>query len=43
MELIPATKGAFEVMVNDQKIYSKLDTGIFPEPDDIIKQMESMN
>jgi selenoprotein W-related protein len=43
MELVPASKGAFEVYVNDQLIYSKLDTGVFPDSDEIIKQMEAMN
>lgn len=43
MELIPASKGAFEVTINGQTIYSKLDTGVFPDSDEIIKQMEAMN
>jgi selenoprotein W-related protein len=40
MELVPVSGGAFEVTVNDELIHSKLDTGIFPDTDDIIKQME---
>jgi selenoprotein W-related protein len=43
MELIPASKGAFEVTINGHKIYSKLDTGVFPDTDKMIKQMEAMN
>jgi selenoprotein W-related protein len=43
MELIPASKGAFEVRINGQTIYSKLDTGVFPDTDDMIKHMEAMN
>ncbi len=43
MELVPASKGAFEVIVNDQLLYSKLDTGVFPDSDEIIKQMEALN
>ena len=43
MELIPASKGAFEVAVNGKTIYSKLDTGVFPDSDDMIKHMEAMN
>jgi len=43
MELIPASKGAFEVTINGQTIYSKLDIGVFPDSDEIIKQMEAMN
>ena len=41
MELVPASKGAFEVTVNDKLLYSKLDTGVFPDTDDIIKTMEA--
>jgi selenoprotein W-related protein len=43
MELIPASKGAFEVTINGQTIYSKLDKGVFPDTDDMIKHMEAMN
>lgn len=43
MELVPASKGAFEVIVNDRLLYSKLDTGVFPDSDEIIKQMEALN
>jgi selenoprotein W-related protein len=43
MELVPASKGAFEVSVNNELIYSKLDTGVFPDSDEIIKQMEALN
>ncbi len=41
MELIPASKGAFEVTVNGKLLYSKLDTGVFPEAYEIIKQIEA--
>ncbi|TFB23108.1 SelT/SelW/SelH family protein [Filobacillus milosensis] len=41
MELTPSSGGAFEVIVNGEKIYSKLDTGVFPEIDEIIKQINS--
>ena len=37
MELIPVSGGAFEVTVNGEKIYSKLDTGMFPDTDEIIE------
>jgi selenoprotein W-related protein len=43
MELVPASKGAFEVTINGQLLYSKLDTGVFPDSDEIIKQMEALN
>jgi selenoprotein W-related protein len=42
MELIPSTGGVFEVIVNGEKIYSKDETGIFPDIDEIIKQMENI-
>jgi selenoprotein W-related protein len=42
MELIPVSGGAFEVTVNGEKIYSKLETGLFPDTDEMIKKIESM-
>ncbi|PKR78723.1 hypothetical protein CEY16_02910 [Halalkalibacillus sediminis] len=41
MTLVPSGGGAFEVIVNGDKLYSKKDTGVFPESEDIIKKMES--
>jgi selT/selW/selH-like putative selenoprotein len=41
LELIPSSGGAFEVTVDGEKIYSKLETGIFPDTDEIIQIMES--
>ena len=40
MELIPSTGGAFEINVNGELLYSKLDKGIFPDTDHIIQQMD---
>lgn len=40
MELIPSSGGAFEVTVNGEKIYSKLDTGVFPNANEIIGKMK---
>ncbi len=37
MELIPVSGGAFEVTLNGEKIYSKLDTGVFPDTEDVIQ------
>ena len=37
MILIPADKGKFEIFVDDDQIYSKLETGEFPEPRDIVR------
>ena len=42
MELIPSTGGAFEVTLNGNKIYSKLDTGIFPDTEEMINKIESI-
>ncbi|MSU63287.1 MAG: SelT/SelW/SelH family protein [Pedosphaera sp.] len=41
LKLVPAGGGAFEVSVNGQKIYSKLQTGQFPDPDDIVKAVRA--
>ncbi|GEN45019.1 hypothetical protein AHA02nite_07950 [Alkalibacillus haloalkaliphilus] len=41
MKLVPASGGAFEVTVDGEKLYSKLDTGVFPEADQVIKEMKS--
>jgi selenoprotein W-related protein len=35
--MIPSSGGAFEVTVNGEKIYSKLDTGVFPDTEEIIE------
>jgi selenoprotein W-related protein len=40
MELIPSSGGAFEVTVNGEKVYSKLDTGVFPNASEIIEKMK---
>ncbi|WML44475.1 Rdx family protein [Neobacillus sp. PS3-40] len=42
MELIPSSGGVFEVSVNGEKIYSKDETGVFPDTEEIIKQIESL-
>ncbi len=39
-EMIPSGGGRFEIDVNGQRIYSKLDTGQFPEEDAILQQIE---
>ncbi|MCI0705431.1 MAG: Rdx family protein [Planctomycetia bacterium] len=35
--LVPAGGGCFEVTVNDELIYSKLQTGVFPDEQAIIE------
>jgi len=42
MELVPKSGGVFEVIVNGEKIYSKDETGLFPDTAEIIKMMESI-
>ena len=42
MKLIPSGGGVFEVTVNEQKLYSKKETGIFPDVKDLIAKIESM-
>jgi selenoprotein W-related protein len=39
LELLPFGDGRFEVFKNDQKIYSKLETGDFPEETAIVKKI----
>jgi selenoprotein W-related protein len=41
LKLVPSGGGAFEVSVNGHKIYSKLQTGQFPEPDAILKAVKA--
>ncbi len=42
LDLIPSSGGAFEVTVNDQKIYSKLETGEFPENEKLFNEMDNL-
>ena len=37
LTLIPSGGGAFEITIDGEKVYSKLDTGAFPNPDTIVK------
>ena len=39
--LIPADGGAFEVSVGDKLMYSKLETGEFPEESILVDQIRS--
>ncbi|MAZ95287.1 MAG: hypothetical protein CMJ73_04560 [Planctomycetaceae bacterium] len=41
MELEPASGGCYEVTVDGELIYSKLDTGEFPEDDAIVAEVGS--
>lgn len=37
MILVPSDGGKFEIFVGEDQIYSKLETGAFPEPRDIVR------
>ncbi|MET3682235.1 selenoprotein W-related protein [Alkalibacillus flavidus] len=39
MRLIPSSGGAFEVTVNSEKVYSKLETGEFPKLETVKQKM----
>lgn len=39
LTLVPSTGGAFEILVNDEKIYSKLETGRFPSESAIVAEI----
>lgn len=39
LKLIPSTGGCFEVWVGEEQIYSKLDTGEFPDEEAILEQV----
>jgi len=41
LKLVPSGGGAFEVSVNGQKIYSKLQTGEFPDFNAILKAVKA--
>ncbi|WP_416143262.1 Rdx family protein [Paraliobacillus zengyii] len=40
LELIPSSGGAFEISVNGDKIYSKRETGEYPDLALIIKEID---
>lgn len=40
LTLIPSDGGRFELVVDGETIYSKLQTGTFPDEDSILEQMQ---
>lgn len=42
LELIPAGGGCFELTVGDQLIYSKLETGSFPDEDKMLQEVGAL-
>jgi selenoprotein W-related protein len=41
LKLVPSGGGAFEISVNGKKVYSKLETGEFPDSDAILKTLKA--
>jgi selenoprotein W-related protein len=41
LKLVPSDGGAFEISVNGKKLYSKLDTGEFPDYDALLKALKA--
>ena len=39
--LVPSDGGRFEVSIGGELVYSKLETGSFPDPREIVKEVES--
>jgi len=41
VQLVPSSGGAFEVMVGEELVYSKLETGLFPSEGAVVADMAS--
>jgi selenoprotein W-related protein len=41
LKLVPSGGGVFEISVNGKNIYSKLQTGKFPEPDAVVQMVRA--
>jgi selenoprotein W-related protein len=39
LELLPFGDGRFEVYKNGKKVYSKLETGVFPDDDTLVHEI----
>lgn len=42
LTLVPSDGGRFELSVNGKLVYSKLQTGKFPDEDEIVSQLQNM-
>jgi selenoprotein W-related protein len=42
VELIRGSGGVFEISVNGDLVYSKKQTGVFPDEDDLLKKIQGM-
>jgi selenoprotein W-related protein len=43
LTLVPSNGGRYEISVNGQLIYSKLKTGRFPEPGEVIGSVQKLS
>ena len=41
LALVPSGGGAFEVSLDGEKVYSKLETGRFPKERELLKEMDA--
>ena len=41
LTLVPSSGGCFEVSVNGKQVYSKLQSGQFPDPDAVLKAVRT--
>lgn len=39
-QLVPSKGGCFELTVNGELVYSKLQTGVFPDEDEMVDELE---
>ena len=39
--LVPSMGGAFEITIDDEKVYSKLETGRFPDEGMLLQEIDS--
>ncbi len=42
LSLVPYADGRFEVFVNDKKVYSKLETGEFPDDETLVAKVKKL-
>ena len=42
LTLVPSSGGRFEVSVNGKNVYSKLESGQFPDPDALVKAIRAL-
>lgn len=42
LELVPSSGGCFELTVGEQLVYSKLETGEFPDDGEMLKRVQQL-